>query len=431
MKCEKCGFHNSEYDIICEKCGYPLNIENNLELQKKYNHKQMAIDIERIEPDTKEKTFEAIRKKVLWVLLVLVILIIALLIMIFSNIINNVKSREIINKVDSFVQENKDGIIYLGKDKKASELLYEYSDEYEYNYLFVDTSKITSVKKNKLKNKFKVNEINNTIIILKDEQVKQYINNFKYNSKDDALLFLQENGVLPKYLDNPNNIINKFDEAIVSEEPSIIYYVSDKKTKYDRVNDILQKLANNNSLNYSFIEGYYLTGIQQLKLLKKLNYSGYHEEVLIIVDEGKIKGTIEKPSDDSTTDYFAIMTNYGIIDTSSAQRLVLLNNEKLINTVKLKEKNVILIGNNNCQYCDRVKPILGKISMQNDLTFYYYQIIDEAALIKYLKLLGYQDDTISLPLVLITENNTIIDRVVGYSDKTFYEEKFKELGVIR
>ena len=48
MKCEKCGFLNSEYDIICEKCGSPLNIEKNIELQKKYNHKQAAIDIEEV-----------------------------------------------------------------------------------------------------------------------------------------------------------------------------------------------------------------------------------------------------------------------------------------------------------------------------------------------------------------------------------------------
>ena len=33
MRCEKCGYENGEYDIICEKCGFPLSIEKNMELK--------------------------------------------------------------------------------------------------------------------------------------------------------------------------------------------------------------------------------------------------------------------------------------------------------------------------------------------------------------------------------------------------------------
>ena len=431
MKCEKCGFQNSEYDIICENCGSPLNIENNLELQKKYNHKQRAIDIEQITPEVKDNTFDATRKRVMGVMIVLISLIIVLLVMIFSNILDSIQSKEIINQVETFVEEKKDGIIYLGNDEQASDLLLEYSEEYEYNYLFVDTSKITAVKRNKLKKRFDINEVNNTVIILKDEKVKHYINNYKYNSKEEALSFLQENGVLPKYLSDPNIVINNFDTAMSSNDPSIIYYVSDKKKAYDKVHQELIDISETYSLKYTFIEGYYLTGIQQLKLLKKLNYNEYHEEVLIIVDEGKVKGLVEKPSEEQNSDYFAIMSNYGIIDSNSAERLVAINYNKMKDIINSKSKNVILIVKNNCPYCEKVKPVLGKISIQNDVTFYYYKISDEEVLMKYLKSLGLKENKISVPLVLITENNKILDHVIGYSEKSYYDEKLKELGVIR
>ena len=71
MQCEKCGYINKQYDIICQKCGSPLNIEKNIELQKKYNHKPKAIDIEEIVPDNSEAVFDSTQKKIRNVLIVL------------------------------------------------------------------------------------------------------------------------------------------------------------------------------------------------------------------------------------------------------------------------------------------------------------------------------------------------------------------------
>ena len=48
MQCEKCGYINKQYDIICQKCGSPLNIEKNIELQKKYNHKFLIVPKKRL-----------------------------------------------------------------------------------------------------------------------------------------------------------------------------------------------------------------------------------------------------------------------------------------------------------------------------------------------------------------------------------------------
>ena len=74
MKCDKCGYSNTEYDIICENCGAPLKIENNIELQKKYNNKQRAIDIEHITPDHSAEMFNRTKKKVSLALIIIIVL---------------------------------------------------------------------------------------------------------------------------------------------------------------------------------------------------------------------------------------------------------------------------------------------------------------------------------------------------------------------
>ena len=64
VNCEKCGYQNSKYDIICNNCGSPLNIEDNIDLKKLYNNKQRAIDIDELEIDHSQVRFNTTKKRV-------------------------------------------------------------------------------------------------------------------------------------------------------------------------------------------------------------------------------------------------------------------------------------------------------------------------------------------------------------------------------
>ena len=50
---------------------------------------------------------------------------------------------------------------------------------------------------------------------------------------------------------------------------------------------------------------------------------------------------------------------------------------------------------------------------------------------EYLTSLGYKEVKLSTPLIMITENSQLLDYIIGFSEKSLYEEKFSELGVIR
>lgn len=433
MRCEKCDYENSEYSIICEKCGSPLNIEKNIELQKIYNHKPRVIEIEEIAlPEDKEAVFNNTRKKITNVLIVLLFFVVILLFALISNIVRDYRSRDIMNQYDVFIKEKSLGILYFGNDEEASNLLKNYSTLYNFNYLNIDARKITTFKRNHIKDDLNLKKIRSTVVLVENGKTVGWLDDYKYDTKDVMIVFLQNHNVIPNELGNPTEVINKFDEAIVSTNPMIIYYVNTKTERQNINNQELKKLFNDYSIDYTFVEGYYLSDSQNLSLLRKLNYNEIQEELLIIVDEEKIVTIIENV-DFEENDYFEIASRYGIIDESSANSLTNVSFNEFKSIISSQSKNIIMLGKADCEYCERIRPIIGKISIQNNLTIYYYQInVKEYSIVdEYLLSIGYTGGKILPPVILITENNKVLDFVVGLSDKNLFESKFRELGVIR
>ena len=430
MKCEKCGFENSEFDIICEKCGSPLNIENNIELKRKYNAKPRAIDIESIALDNTEKIFDNTKQKVRYFLAFFLGSIFIVIISFSAYLISNSKASDIITKYNNFMDNTKLGIIYLGIDNDVNKELKNYANNYDIEYMYINLNKVTSIKRKKLKEKLKLKKIDSTLVIVKDGNVIDSINGC--NTETNKIeLFLMNNEIIPKELGDTSSQIAKFDEAINSNDATIIYIANNKNTSNEEHNKKLKEFCTDYSINYTFVEGYYLSDSQKLSLLNKVNYSEIHDEFLILVDEGEIKYVTELVSSEQK-EYFELMSTYGIIDSTSVASLNEINLDRFKKIVSSNEKNITILTSDNCLYCDRIKPIIGKIGIQNNVTIYNLHINEknQNSLIEYLSEIGY-DESVSFPLVIISENGKILDYVIGFSDKEFYIEKFKELGVIR
>ena len=426
MKCEKCGYSNSEYDIICEQCGAPLNIENNIELQKKYNNKQRAIDIEKIVPDNTELVFNSTKRKVSIMLKLLIVIFFIGFILLISYIYNDSKENNILVQLDDFLTTNKLGVIYIGNDKDITDKLKEYEDKYNINYKYFNSKKINRIKKQKIKNKLKVKNINNTIFVLKDNRVVA-----STNSKDNIEVFLQNNEVLPKYIGDAKKVVDNYEKSLLSDDALVIYMANNKNSSNEKHQKDISEFCKEYEINYTFIEGYYLTDNQKLKLLNKLNYSEIHDELLIIVDERQVLKVTETVPN-SKSEYFEIISNYGIIDERSAKEFDRVSIKEFKTLISSKDKNVILIENNDCSYCEKLKPIVGKIALKNNFKVYSIVLNDNKDSIEgKLKELGYEEEKIVPPLVIITEDNHLLDYIIGLSDKNIYIDKFIELGIIR
>ncbi len=431
MKCEKCNHENSEYDIICENCGSPLNIEKNIELKLKYNNKQRAIDIDEIEIEDTEAVFEDTKKKVSKVLIVVFFFLIILFIIFGFNIYKDYNSSDVLNKYETFIENNSIGIIYIGNDEKANKYLEDCSLEYEYNYLYINQNDITNFKKNKIRERLKLDKINNTVVILNKKKMIDFYHNFNNDKIEDITAFLQEKKILPNKIGVAQEVIMEFENSLKSEDPIILYY-STVDTEGIRNNEkIIKMFCDNYSINYSFIDGNYLTEKQQLRLFQKIDYNNIQDEIIIIIDDSKVLDTIDE-SKDNNKEYFALFSSYGIIDSTSANSIKLINLEQTKALISNSQKNVILFTSDNCINCDEVKPIIGKISLQNEFKIYQYNISkNDINTPKYLNKLGLKEEYISTPLVIISENGKIVDYITGVSDKKMYEDTFKEWGIIR
>lgn len=432
MKCEKCGYVNSEYDIICEKCGFPLSIEKNIELQKKYNHKQQAIDIDEILPDNSHYEFQNTKKKVKISLIIVSIILIFFLSVCAVTIIKDMNNKNLLNQFNEIYKSEYINVIYIGKDEFINNKLSGYSKEYNYNYLYIDLAKTTIAKRNKIKEKLKIDKINSNVIIVKNSEVLKNIEQCNSKNLDDLNKALYDYDLVPKEFGDTSKQIANFETSIKSENAKLIYYtnINNKTTK--EKNEKLKEFTADYSIDYVFIEGYYLTNSQQRILLNKINYNTLVEELLIVVDGSEVLTSISNVPK-SSKEYFEISTNYGILDNTSAESLKQINYNQLQKMVDTNSKNVILLITNDCMYCDRVKPIVGKISIQKNINIYYYKYKEEnvSKIEEYLSKKGYEDNKITPPLLIITESGKVLDYVIGLADKKIYEDKFKELGVVR
>ena len=428
MRCEKCGYENSEYDIICEKCGFPLNIENNVDLKKKYNSKPKAIDIEEITPDHSEAIFNNLKQRVRYVVVFILGGLFATLVLYIIAFIKYTKDNDVMNKYKKIMNNDGLGLIYIGNDKSVDKEITKYSTNYEIEYLYINTEKISKLKVNKIKSKLKLKKIDSTLVIVDSGKIissKDKVN----TDNDDIEVFLKDNNVIPNILTETDKYIKKFEDALKSEDAMILYIANNDNESNQKHHKLLESFCDNYDIKYTFVEGYYLNNKQKIKLLSKVNYNEIHDELLIIVDEGEVKNVTEFVPNEQK-DYFDLASTYGIIDVSSAKSLKKINEKTLKELLNSKERNIILFTSNDCIYCEKIKPILGKISIINNITIYTYNVDNLNSLSELLTKYGYSD-TISTPSVIIVDNTKVIDVIIGLSDKKLYEDKFKEKGIIR
>lgn len=430
MKCEKCNHVNSEYDIICEKCGSPLNIENNVELQKKYNDKPRAIDIVKIVPDNSEKIFNDTKQRVKYFFTFLLGSSFAILIIFLIFYIRDYKSRDILVKYDNFINNSQVAVVYFGIDEDVNKKIDDYSLKYGFDYMYINTNKINVLKRKKLKNKLKLKKLESTLMVIKEKKVVDilYDCNVESNMIDS---FLLKNGYISKEKGNPANELEKVENIFKTEETKFVYISNNKNDLNSEHNELIKKFCSDNDIEYVYIEGYKLSDIQKLNVLKKFNYTEIHNEFFAIFDEGEEKYTTEYVPN-SYSEYTKIGTNYGILDKTNITSMEKISIDKMKSIINSNSKNIVLIVSDDCMYCERIKPIITKIAKQNNLKVYYYNVDNKNVndLKQYLEKIDYKD-SLAFPLLLITENNKVLESIVGLSDKEYYIDKFKEFGVIK
>lgn len=433
MKCEKCNHENSEYSIICEKCGAPLNIEENKFLQEKYHNKGRHIDIEEIEKTQNSMDFNTTRKKVFKIIVAFLILLFILLIYGIVNYLVDKESKEMLDSYSYYMKNSSLVLFYFGTNEELDEMCSEYSTSYGFDYLNIKANKITQKNKKKMREELNVYNIMSTLVIVQSGVPIATLSNPQ--SEEDILSFLQGNELVPMYLGDTEVSLTAFKNALASENPALIYFPTSFSENVEDNSEVLQSIAEQYAIDYYEIQGYFLSKKQLLRLMSQLGFSEIQDDLLIYVMNGKIEKIITD-TDKNSDSYFQLLSSYDIIDVSSADYLINISTTQFQEFLEdEKEKHVVLIGSNNCAYCDRVKPILGQIASQYQVAIYYLNVNTSSAdwntISNAIVEMGINTGLTSTPFMLVVEKHTVLDYIVGLATKDFYVESLTEIGVIR
>ncbi len=432
MKCEKCGHDNNKYSVICEKCGAPLKIEENGFLQEKYHHKGKHIDIEEI-VKVEKPDFNETKKKVSRTVIFFLVLFIASFLYLLMNLFLVKGSKETIEKYSNYFHHSPVAVFYFGTEEELDSKLTEYAETYEFDYLNIDARKLTRSRKKKMRKELNIYNMTSTLVVVQSGVPVATFNTTQ--GEEELLTFLRRQGLIPEKLEEAKVVtssLETFKNAFSSTEPTLLYFPTKYQEDIEKRSETLKHISSQYGLSYQEVKGYLFSRRQLLRMMSQLGYSEIQKDLILYLRDGKVEKTIvdEEGKMDS---YFEMLSFYGIIDTSGADYLKTITDTQFHSYLENKKnKYVILVGTKDCSYCDRVKPILGEIANQHQITIYYYDAsskINEVT--SKMESMGVNASISTSPLLLVVEKAKILDYVVGLSTKDLYLEKLTELGVIR
>lgn len=425
MICKKCGHNISDVDKICENCG--TLIENEKE-EKVSPKKGKHIDIEDITEEKEGLSFNETKRGVRNFLLFLLLGVILILMYILGSFILDNAYEKVFNEYKDILKYSKLGVVYLGTDEEIANICSEYSLNYEFDFVHIETNKISKSKKEQLRKELNIYNVNSTVVIVQDGVP---LTSAIIKDQDALVTYLQKNKIIPTIIADTTDILSDYKEALASKEETIIYIPTSLSDDTNTKSKLIKEISNDNNLKYYEIDAYLLSYKQLKNIMSQLGFSEIQDDLLLYINNGEILYTLDA---DGTTEkyYFQLLANRGIIDVTSGEYIVTISSNKFKTMVQEKEKNVIFIATDSCKYCDNVKSILSQIAKTESVEIYYLDATKEKDEVSNIIVdLGYDEGMTVTPFVLIVENNKYIDSIIGLADKDLYMNKFIEYGVIK
>ena len=341
----------------------------------------------------------------------------------------------IITRDNKFIKNIKE---YINSDTKIlyisdADNYYDYPIEifkkYDLNYMYVDIKNLSTIEKSKIQDLVNSKNLNNLIVIFTKGKIVDIL--AKSNDKEKLNKFLQKNKLIPDIIGDNSSIISNINE-LISTDYTILYLPYKYNDKIEKQDKILNELCIEYGCKYSFIKTYLLSTNQQEKLNSLLQISSVDNQIIILIKNNQIIGSIRDIlTKKEYLDKFKELNFINDIDTYIHD----LDYNNYIDMIKSNKKNIIMIGKDNCKYCDDVLIQLNNIAINYDIEINYINIVSMDSgqsnkIEKQLKILGYNDG-FTTPLTIIVENNKLLDYVIGPSSEKYFIDIFKENGIIK
>lgn len=351
-----------------------------------------------------------------------------ILFLIFMFLLYKTKDNKLIDNVKDFIEKDTK-ILYITNKSNYSNYPINMLKKYEIEYMYINSDNLSSIEKTKLEKIANSKHLESIIVIFENGKVKDAI--IQYENEEKLNEFLIENEVLPEVLGDTSNIISSVEE-IIDTDISILYLPYKNIKNIDAQDKILKNISNIYDINYQKVDAYLLSKPQQNKLNTLLQISKVEDQIIILIKNKKIIGSIRGIN--TKRKYINEMKKYNFINKTD-DYINYINYNEFKNLINNDQKSIISIGKDECKYCSELIEIFNDIIEENDISIYYLNIknleSEEALQVQeILKKLKYNDG-FTTPLTLLVENNNLIDYVIGSSSEEFFVDKFRENGIIK
>ena len=357
----------------------------------------------------------------------LAIIFISLIIIFFSLLIAT-KDNNLIKEIKDFVKVDT-RVLYITNEDNYSDYPIDLFKKYEINYLYINSNKLSKIEKNKIQKIINSGYLSSIIVIFNNGEIQDAI--IEYEKDEKLNKFLQNNELIPTVIGDNSKIIDNVNE-ILETEYSIIYLPYDNIDEIEKQDEILKDISEDYEINYKRVNAYLLSKNQQNKLNSILQISTVEDQIVILVKNKKIIGSIRGIN--NKKDYLNQLKEFNFIEEVS-YLITHINLEEFNNLLNNSQKNVVLIGKDDCKFCDEVIGTLNNISINYDIKINYINIGEmnsdlSIELQNKLNELNYNDG-FTTPITLIIENNKLLDYVIGASDEQYFIDIFTENGIIK
>lgn len=214
--------------------------------------------------------------------------------------------------------------------------------------------------------------------------------------------------------------LNFFKEELNSTEEKLVLIARPGCSWCQLFEPILDYYADKYEFNYSYLNTDNLVKKDFYKMLNILNISSdkFGTPTIIFAKDGKITDTEIGYVDERKL--LKELQEHSFVSEKETDILNYLDFKALKNTVKSKQKSIIVVGQTTCSYCIKFKPILFKVAEEQDITINYinYNEIEELEELEtYLQQFEAFQGEWGTPLTLITENGKVLDTLGGYSSE--------------
>lgn len=228
-------------------------------------------------------------------------------------------------------------------------------------------------------------------------------------------------------------------ELVEDEKMHILFLGRPTCTYCEQFQPVIDQLTEDYDLKYDYINTDNLTSSGLSTLLKKLNIDeeNFGTPYLSITKDGKVVAEQSGYVDRETL--FNFLQENGVIAEdveykSEYPNLNMIDFSTYKEILESGEKEIVVLGQTGCAYCEQTKPILDEIAEKNDVTINYLNItnITEDEFNELMDSLDYlkELESIGTPLTLIIENKEVVGHQEGYAEESVFENLFKKNGLM-